>query len=412
MTAFDRSDRFERLLPERLDDLAAPRIPDYFESILATTARTPQRPRWASLERWLPMSAISRTLPWRGLPWRPLLITALALAIAAGAIIVLAGASQKKLPPPFGPAGNGVLMVSNLNRDIIAVDTTTGVSHVVLPGAGAAPGFDPTGRRFFYDAKATGPAKLHLANADGSNDRLVWSPAVDPGWIEWSQDGKWLFGVTDLGQATDVTLIDPDTAAITTVHLDRPFDAAEIPYGSTSLVLAYEPQDGPGTFATARIDGTGVTVLPVLDPISAPILSPDGTRVAYTSFRSGGDGRIRIFDLQTGRDSAVELDPAYGWYTPTWMPDGRHLAVQRWQQDTYVVVVIDAAGTDAVQVYGTAHTKDGGGALLLPSPDGRSLIVRYGDTLQAIRFDLGTGAATPVPLIQNDAYSWQRVATP
>ena len=68
MTSFDR---FERSLPALFDELATPRIPDYYDDVMARTAATRQRPGWTFPERWLPMSALTRRfaaaprIPWR-----------------------------------------------------------------------------------------------------------------------------------------------------------------------------------------------------------------------------------------------------------------------------------------------------------------------------------------------------------
>ncbi len=60
MTAFDRFDRFEREIPDLMEELAPTRRPDYFDEMLRATAAARQRPAWSSLERWLPMGEIAR----------------------------------------------------------------------------------------------------------------------------------------------------------------------------------------------------------------------------------------------------------------------------------------------------------------------------------------------------------------
>ncbi|MCJ7710264.1 MAG: kelch motif-containing protein, partial [Chloroflexi bacterium] len=49
MTTFDRFDPFEQRITAAIDEIAAPRRPDYLEDILRQTARTSQRPRWRLL---------------------------------------------------------------------------------------------------------------------------------------------------------------------------------------------------------------------------------------------------------------------------------------------------------------------------------------------------------------------------
>ena len=55
--------RLERNLPDILADLAVGPSPDYLNDVLATTARRRQRPAWTFLERWLPMTALTRPTP-------------------------------------------------------------------------------------------------------------------------------------------------------------------------------------------------------------------------------------------------------------------------------------------------------------------------------------------------------------
>ena len=64
MSTFDRSDRFQQELPDILTAIAAPRMPDYVDDLLARAAATRQRPRWTFPERWLPMGAIARRQPY------------------------------------------------------------------------------------------------------------------------------------------------------------------------------------------------------------------------------------------------------------------------------------------------------------------------------------------------------------
>jgi Tol biopolymer transport system component len=412
MTAFDRPDRFERQLPERLADLAAPHVPDYFDSLLAMTARTSQRPRWASLERWLPMRAISRAFPVPGLPWRQLLIAALLLVAVAIALVIAAG-SQPHLPPPFGPAGNGPLLIANANRDIVAVNVADGSTRTVLASASDDGGvFSSTGRQFVYPANTIGTLVLRIANADGSNDRLLWAPSEDPGWVEWSQDGAKLVAVTSRTATSTVTVIDASSGTVSSFDVTEPYSMAFIPYGSSRVVLVAAPDGDIDSVATAQLDGTALSTLPLASPRGQVSISPDGTRLAYASWPRGGAASIHVYDLQAQRDVAVPgLDTqTYVWFRPAWLADGQHIAVEHWMGDVFDVAVIDATGAAQPKVYGTRHTGAGGDAVFAPAPDGRSLIVRYHDTEQAFIYDLASGSATPMPMIRNDGFSWQRVA--
>jgi hypothetical protein len=100
--------RIERRLPGILADLGAGAAPDYAETLLARTAATRQRPGWLFPGRWIPMTAISERLNAAPrVPWRALALAALLLiGLIATALFV---GSERRLPPPFGPAANGAI---------------------------------------------------------------------------------------------------------------------------------------------------------------------------------------------------------------------------------------------------------------------------------------------------------------
>ena len=101
-------DRFEHELPAALSDVAGIGRPDYLTDILGRTAHTRQRPAWASLERWLPMDLATPRAATARIPWRALGVLALIAILMAAAIALYAG-SQRHVPPPFGPAVNGLI---------------------------------------------------------------------------------------------------------------------------------------------------------------------------------------------------------------------------------------------------------------------------------------------------------------
>ena len=93
------NDRFDRDPRAMLDELAGARTPDYLPDILARTARTRQRPAWASIERWIPMDVTTRLAGAPTFPLRRLLLVATALLLATmGAIAVGSGLLQPDLP--------------------------------------------------------------------------------------------------------------------------------------------------------------------------------------------------------------------------------------------------------------------------------------------------------------------------
>jgi hypothetical protein len=125
MTAMDR---FDQRVAGLIEDVAAPRYPDYFDDVLDVAVRRPQRPAWTFPERWLPMSAIAR---------RPAFVPAfvpgsvgllLLLGLLIAAILAVAVGTQRRLPPPYGPAANGSLTYSE-DGDIYGRNLVTGTEN-------------------------------------------------------------------------------------------------------------------------------------------------------------------------------------------------------------------------------------------------------------------------------------------
>ena len=122
MTSFDR---FEQRLPDLMTDLAAARVPDYFDDLLQQAARTRQRPAWSSLERWLPMGVTALSpVSNRARSFAGLAILALVGLLVAAGLFAYVGAQPQRLPAPFGPAGNGLMYYASGDGDIYSVDPT------------------------------------------------------------------------------------------------------------------------------------------------------------------------------------------------------------------------------------------------------------------------------------------------
>src|SRR3954452_6348931 len=103
------ADRMDRDLPVLLEELASPRVPDYFDDILGLTARTRQRPAWVFLQRWFPMLEFARQPVVAQPPWRAFGLLLLLVGLMAAGLVL--AATRPKQPPLFGPAGNGLIVM-------------------------------------------------------------------------------------------------------------------------------------------------------------------------------------------------------------------------------------------------------------------------------------------------------------
>lgn len=107
------------------------------------------------------------------------------------------------------------------------------------------------------------------------------------------------------------------------------------PDRSQIAFYAPDPEDPMGNVSlyTVGIDGDDPQRL--VDGVSAhaaPAWSPDGTRIAYTSFagydpvyETGSIG-VRVIDVASGRESDLTGDAYPLAFNPTWSPDGNEIA--------------------------------------------------------------------------------------
>ena len=207
-------DRFERQLPMALTDLADPRTPDYLTDILGRTARTRQRPAWASFERWLPMDFATKALPGAPrFPWRIAAVLAL-LAILLAATLAYAGSHRQIPAPPFGRAVNGSTVFAA--GDIFAADPRTGVTTtvVVSPETEIRPVWSLDGTRLAFERKVVGDAGPGFLYVSGENGQGLAKVTSEPlvGLAEWnfSPDGRSIVALASVDRQVAILVLASD----------------------------------------------------------------------------------------------------------------------------------------------------------------------------------------------------------
>ena len=108
-------------------------------------------------------------------------------------------------------------------------------------------------------------------------------------------------------------------------------------------LLAFRPGDREVTFGGTKddvnglyavgVDGRGLrTIVPSSMALVAAVLSPDGTKIAYTAW-DGSTGTVHVADVATGRDTIPAFDPPSGGGVTDevsgWSPDGSRLMFYR-----------------------------------------------------------------------------------
>jgi dipeptidyl aminopeptidase/acylaminoacyl peptidase len=433
------NDRFERRLPAVLDSIAPMHAPDYFDDILGQVDRTRQRPGWTFPERWIPVSAITNRLAVAPrIPVRAALVTALLIVGLIIGAVLLAG-SRPRVPPPFGPAANGLLVYADDGGAIVSAEAVGGVPKTIITGPGNEhPVFSPDGTQFAYIYRE-GSTKfwIRVAAADGTSPRTLHDdPLGNIGYLGCTPDGRTVVAASQptlfafdavKGGPMNVMLLDLqgteyDDGSLLT-GLFRP------PTGQEVVYVGRTAEEGFGLYRRAIPDGEPVGLLteqhqtiPFGD-LGSPAWSPDGTRIALQVLAPGTDNDWRIYVMNADGSNVRRLTQfevpgkLVSEGNPAWSPDGMQIAIQPWfvdqagSADSRPISVVDVA-TGTQHEVGPANVN--GYAGWAWSPDGKSILEVPNEPSpyagRVLVVDAVTGEVTDTDLTAASAASWQRKA--
>jgi Tol biopolymer transport system component len=339
-------DDLDRQLTAWLDDPYTPPAPRYLGEVLEQTRRTRQRPSWASLERWIPMTAITRPAlsPPLRVAWL-LLLGLLTVAVAASVAIV-----GSRVLTSTGP------------------DTGLAATVVIPQGPDAVLAFDSYGD--IYTIRADGTDLRQLTGGPGFESVPTWSP-----------DGTRIAYRLWQDESDSITVMDAGGGNRTTLAMTAHTRQDCVPEGGLGLT-AWSPDgtsfiyptsaacDGRYDLFIVPTDGSSPAtrlLAPGLHSMSAA-WSRDGTRIAFQGREATGSPGLYVADvaaadaLEGGLEARRISDPGEysddSWTRPAWSADGREVAAAAGTNDSCIgysagtmdafVVKADGSGQRAV----------------------------------------------------------------
>jgi Tol biopolymer transport system component len=338
----------DRLISEWLADGPEQGPGHSLERALAATRRTPQRPGWTFPGRWLPAQL---TLSPAALP-RPLVMLVAVALLAAALTVVLVIAGSRRPAPPFGLAGNGVILLDLDARlwRVQADGSNPQPFEIWNLGRVYSPVFSPDGLHLAYLTQPVGrgPMSVFVANADGTDARNVTGDmhviAAPLDAVAWSPDSRRLAFASSVAQTFVVYVVGADGSglrAVTNADATRRYPS----WSPDGRWLAYrldrDDASGRRHLAIIPADGGPERVLVSVDTadssFSASQWAGDSQRIAY-SRKGGGTYIVGISDLD-GNETLVSR-PEENADVAIWSPDGSRL-VYPIASDGAVVVALD-----------------------------------------------------------------------
>jgi len=264
----------------------------------------------------------------------------------------------------------------------------------------------PDGKHFVYlrQASTAGNSGIYLGSLDSKPEqqglkKLVstnYSPVFAP-----SQDagiGYLLFLREDalMAQALDLTKLEMTGEAVRIAdHIGTAFEFAYFG-ASANGVLAYRSGNAGGLASNqlAWFDRQGKNLGTATTPgmYDSPMLSADGSRVAYARYDAANGVNSDIWVFEFGRNTVTRLtsDPAAD-LDPVWSPDGTHVAYAAARLGGAVLFqkTANGAGAEETLLAGSGVTRD----LDDWSRDGRFLL--YSEVNAKTKSDLWILPLTP-----------------
>ena len=244
----------------------------------------------------------------------------------------------------YAAAGGAVAIVAMLAAKLLV--------RTQLDWKDGSPAWSPDGARIAFYSERDGNAEIYVMKADGSGVTRLTDTKADEGYPAWAPDGRTITFDSDRDGNFDIFAMNADGSNVRalTKHPARDVSASWSPNGGKIVFMsdrdggfdAYEASPIAGADAT-RVTRTGTTWFPVF--------SPDGRTLAFHVERDvftapdGGPSTGLGAGGLTHSLRRLTTDPANGMY-PSWSPDGTRIAFMSWRNGKTELFTMNADGSD------------------------------------------------------------------
>lgn len=394
------------------------------ESSLGGVEQTRQRHAWQLVGRRVGDSRASR---W-SMPVSSRLVLAVVLLLVAlvVGVLVVAG-TQRRVPPPFGPAKSGLLAVEISGHiGIMQADGTRLTMLTEAPEVDRYPIWSPDGTRLAFVSSRDLAVALVVMNADGSN-RITLADHLHPAGgvlasthfgsqlpLSWSPDSRRIAFAATVGDVPQMFVTPVDRPGATAIG---PADlyGSSLSWSPDGSLIAFIRFGEPNALWVMGPDGEDARKLSdtpaAIGVLTNAAWAPDGGRLAYLAEGPDHNNDVYVISADGTNQHDVTNTPEDELWA-SWSPDGKRLAYSRFQ-DGDGTFVIDADGSNRVQIPTDGHS------LSTPawSPDGSRILGYLDSGLEHSASDglivldpTGHDEPTFVPEPAFGSVTWQRLA--
>jgi Tol biopolymer transport system component len=209
--------------------------------------------------------------------------------------------------------------------------------------------FSPDGMMIAFADSGFDRSGIAVAEADGSNVHRL-TDGLNDTWPSWSPDGTKI--------AFSGTAFDPN---IGRCSLGVDFDCA------TDIYVI--DADGSGLVRLTTAPG----------PDYRPVWSPDGTRIAFVSYREGHGSVISVMDADGADAHPISSGAGDSDSSPTWSPDGSMIVFASIRNENWAIYGVAPDGTGE-------HVIKAGDSIDDPvwSPDGSRIAYTAADPVSGL----------------------------
>jgi len=217
------------------------------------------------------------------------------------------------------------------------------------------PSLSPDGKQLLYTNDSTGQEYIYLSSANGNNKRQMTKGSTPV----WSPDGSKIIYIDSIA----IVMVESTGDSRIVVSDKFKGEGPQTPaWGADANTILFAQGKFPdiNIFRMSLHDYQPIQLTFDAGLKYAPVLSPDGKKIAYTQMRKG------IMVLTVGATPVVLTT---GGEYPRWSPDGKWIAYQRRVNGKFLISTVSVAGGEPVNL------TDGSSDDELPawSPDGKQI---------------------------------------